>query len=69
MHDIALHKEKAYEELQEKYRHVYSTYEQKTKETLDLQAKVMRLEKKITELEVARPKKKRGKLRTYLLNH
>ena len=56
MHDIALHKEKAFEELQEKYKHVCSTYEQRTKETLDLQAKVMRLEKKIIELEEARPK-------------
>ena len=27
LHDIALHKEKAYEDLQEKYRHVYSAYE------------------------------------------
>ena len=56
MHDISLHKEKAYEDLQEKYRHVFATYEQRTKETLDLQAKVMRLEKKIIELEASRPK-------------
>ena len=35
MHDIALHKEKAYEDLQEKYRHVFAAYEQRTKETLD----------------------------------
>ena len=36
MHDVALSKEKIYKDLQEKYRHVYSTYEQRTKEALDL---------------------------------
>ena len=56
LHDIALHNEKAYEDLQEKYRHVYSSYDQRTKETLELQGKVMRLEKKITELEEVRLK-------------
>ena len=50
LHDIARHKEKAYESLEEKYKHVYSSYEQRTKETLDLQGKLMRLEKKITKL-------------------
>ena len=56
MHDVALSKEKIYEDLQEKYRHVYFSYEQKIKETLDLQGKVMNLEKKILELEVGRPR-------------
>ena len=36
MHDVALSREKMYEDLQEKYKHVYSSYEQRTKETLDL---------------------------------
>ena len=57
LHDLALNKEKIYENLDEKYRHVYSTYEQRTKETLDLQGKVIKLEKKVTDLEVFGPKK------------
>ena len=36
LHDVALNKEKIRENLQEKYRHVYSTYEIRTKETIDL---------------------------------
>ena len=58
MHDIALHKENAYEDLQEKYRHVYFAYEKRTKETLVLQGKVMELKKKVMELEAFKPKKR-----------
>ena len=46
-----------YENLQEKYRHVHSSYEQRTKETQDLQGKVIELEKKVIELDAFRPNK------------
>ena len=56
MRDVSLNKEKIHENLQQQYRHAYSTYENRTKEMLDLQGKVMVLEKKVSKLEVARPK-------------
>ena len=56
MHDSSLRKENIHDDLQEKYKHVYSSYEQRTKEALDLQGKVMELEKKVIELEAFNPK-------------
>ena len=55
MHNVPLRKLKIHENIQEYYRHVFSTYEQRTKETQDLQGKVNILDKRESELEVERP--------------
>ena len=56
VHEVALRKEKIVENLHEQYRHVYYAYEQRTKETLDIQGKIIALERRILELEAKKPK-------------
>ena len=40
LHDVALNKEKIHERLHEQYKHIFATYEQRKKDTLDLQCKI-----------------------------